>query len=60
MMMTSGTKQHYKSILDAGRQIMQKEGVKSLFKGAGYVYMQLERVSVYHCKISDMFSGPIS
>lgn len=35
MMMTSGTKQHYKSIVDAGRQIMQKEGVKSLFKGAG-------------------------
>lgn len=42
MMMTSGTKQHYKSILDAGRQIMQKEGPKSLFKGAGYVSQQLE------------------
>ncbi|KAJ7046963.1 hypothetical protein C8F04DRAFT_1387472 [Mycena alexandri] len=35
MMMTSGTGVHYKSWIDAGRQIMAKEGVKSLFKGAG-------------------------
>ncbi|CAO1632445.1 unnamed protein product [Parajaminaea phylloscopi] len=34
MMMTSGTKTHYKGILDAGRQIVAAEGVKSLFKGA--------------------------
>ncbi|PWN20852.1 putative ADP, ATP carrier protein [Microstroma glucosiphilum] len=35
MMMTSGTKTHYNGILDAGRQIVAAEGVKSLFKGAG-------------------------
>jgi solute carrier family 25 (adenine nucleotide translocator) protein 4/5/6/31 len=35
MMMTSGTKVHYKSIVDAGTQIISKEGPKSLFKGAG-------------------------
>lgn len=35
MMMTSGEAVKYKSSLDAGRQIIAKEGVKSLFKGAG-------------------------
>ncbi|KAJ7449965.1 mitochondrial carrier [Mycena latifolia] len=35
MMMTSGTGTHYKSMFDAGTQIMAKEGPKSLFKGAG-------------------------
>ncbi|KAF5355713.1 hypothetical protein D9756_003723 [Leucocoprinus leucothites] len=35
MMMTSGSGQNYKSMFDAGSQIIQKEGVKSLFKGAG-------------------------
>jgi len=35
MMMTSGGKVHYKSMLDAGSQIVKTEGVKSLFKGAG-------------------------
>jgi len=36
MMMTSGgTGPHYKSMFDAGAQIVAKEGVKSLFKGAG-------------------------
>ncbi|KAI1004295.1 ADP/ATP translocase [Podosphaera aphanis] len=35
MMMTSGEAVKYKSSLDAGRQIVAKEGVKSLFKGAG-------------------------
>lgn len=35
MMMTSGSKVHYKSMFDAGAQIVAKEGTKSLFKGAG-------------------------
>lgn len=35
MMMTSGGAVHYKSMVDAGSQIIAKEGVKSLFKGAG-------------------------
>merc|ERR1712058_218673 len=35
MMMTSGEAVKYKSSLDAGRQIIAKEGFKSLFKGAG-------------------------
>ncbi|RYF20436.1 MAG: hypothetical protein EOO77_08025, partial [Oxalobacteraceae bacterium] len=35
MMMTSGGTVHYKSMFDAGSQIVAKEGVKSLFKGAG-------------------------
>lgn len=35
MMMTSGAGVHYKSMFDAGAQIIQKEGTKSLFKGAG-------------------------
>ena len=35
MMMTSGTDKPYKSMFDAGSQIVAKEGVKSLFKGAG-------------------------
>lgn len=35
MMMTSGTGQNYKSMLDAGTQIIAKEGARSLFKGAG-------------------------
>jgi len=35
MMMTSGEAVKYKSSLDAFGQILQKEGVKSLFKGAG-------------------------
>jgi len=36
MMMTSGNKElQYKSSLDCGAQIIKKEGVKSLFKGAG-------------------------
>ncbi|KAI0825050.1 mitochondrial carrier [Trametes gibbosa] len=34
MMMTSGAGVHYKSMFDAGSQIVAKEGVKSLFKGA--------------------------
>ncbi|EEB96137.1 hypothetical protein MPER_04781, partial [Moniliophthora perniciosa FA553] len=34
MMMTSGSGVHYKSMFDAGSQIIAKEGVKSLFKGA--------------------------
>lgn len=33
--MTSGEAVKYKSSLDAFRQILQKEGAKSLFKGAG-------------------------
>ncbi|KAH0559371.1 hypothetical protein GP486_004114 [Trichoglossum hirsutum] len=35
MMMTSGEAVKYKSSWDAGKQIIAKEGVKSLFKGAG-------------------------
>jgi solute carrier family 25 (adenine nucleotide translocator) protein 4/5/6/31 len=35
MMMTSGEAVKYKGSIDAGRQIIAKEGVKSLFKGAG-------------------------
>jgi solute carrier family 25 (adenine nucleotide translocator) protein 4/5/6/31 len=35
MMMTSGEAVKYKSSMDAGMQIVAKEGVKSLFKGAG-------------------------
>jgi hypothetical protein len=35
MMMTSGSGVNYKSMFDAGSQIIGKEGVKSLFKGAG-------------------------
>merc|ERR1712177_74851 len=35
MMMTSGEAVKYKSSLDAASQIVAKEGVKSLFKGAG-------------------------
>jgi len=35
MMMTSGEKVQYKSFIDAGKQIVMKEGVKSLFAGAG-------------------------
>jgi solute carrier family 25 (adenine nucleotide translocator) protein 4/5/6/31 len=35
MMMTSGAKVHYKSMFDAGSQIVKTEGAKSLFKGAG-------------------------
>jgi len=35
MMMTSGEKVHYSSMMDAGRQIVKAEGVSSLFKGAG-------------------------
>ncbi|KAF9361531.1 ADP/ATP carrier protein [Mortierella sp. AD094] len=35
MMMTSGEAVKYKSSLDAFQQIIQKEGYKSLFKGAG-------------------------
>ena len=34
-MMTSGAGVHYKSMFDAGSQIVAKEGMKSLFKGAG-------------------------
>ena len=34
-MMTSGAGVHYKSMFDAGSQIIAKEGTKSLFKGAG-------------------------
>jgi len=35
MMMTSGEAVKYKSSIDAASQIIKKEGVKSLFKGAG-------------------------
>jgi solute carrier family 25 (mitochondrial adenine nucleotide translocator), member 4/5/6/31 len=35
MMMTSGEAVKYKSSFDAASQIVAKEGVKSLFKGAG-------------------------
>lgn len=35
MMMTSGTKVHYKSMFDAGKQIITQEGSASLMKGAG-------------------------
>jgi len=35
MMMTSGGTVHYKSMFDAGSQIIAKEGTRSLFKGAG-------------------------
>lgn len=35
MMMTSGEAVKYKSSIDAARQIIASEGVKSLFKGAG-------------------------
>ena len=35
MMMTSGGGVHYKSMFDAGSQIIAKEGARSLFKGAG-------------------------
>ncbi|KZS96043.1 mitochondrial carrier [Sistotremastrum niveocremeum HHB9708] len=34
MMMTSGEKVHYKNFIDAGRQIIAKEGTRSLFNGA--------------------------
>lgn len=35
MMMTSGEAVKYKNTLDAGRQLVAKEGVKALFNGAG-------------------------
>jgi solute carrier family 25 (adenine nucleotide translocator) protein 4/5/6/31 len=35
MMMTSGSGKNYKSMFDAASQIVQKEGTRSLFKGAG-------------------------
>lgn len=35
MMMTSGEAVKYSTFLDAFRQIVKKEGTKSLFKGAG-------------------------
>lgn len=35
MMMTSGEAVKYKNSMDCGAQIVKKEGVKSLFKGAG-------------------------
>ena len=35
MMMTSGGTVHYKSMLDAASSIVAKEGMPSLFKGAG-------------------------
>ena len=35
MMMTSGEAVKYKSSFDAARQIIAKEGIRSLFKGAG-------------------------
>lgn len=35
MMMTSGEKVRYRSFIDAGRHIVAKEGVRSLFAGAG-------------------------
>lgn len=35
MMMTSGEAVKYKGTMDAASQIVAKEGVKSLFKGAG-------------------------
>ena len=35
MMMTSGSNVHYKGIVDCARQIISKEGPRSLFKGAG-------------------------
>jgi len=35
MMMTSGSGQNYKGSWDCTMQILQKEGVKSFFKGAG-------------------------
>jgi len=35
MMMTSGEAVKYNGTLDAGRQIIAAEGVRSLFKGAG-------------------------
>ncbi|KAG6898041.1 hypothetical protein C0992_006519, partial [Termitomyces sp. T32_za158] len=35
MMMTSGSGVNYKSMFDAGSQIISKEGTRSLFKGAG-------------------------
>ena len=35
MMMTSGGTVHYKNMIDAGSQILAKEGTRSLFKGAG-------------------------
>lgn len=35
MMMTSGQAVKYKNSLDAFNQIVAKEGMKSLFKGAG-------------------------
>ncbi|KLO15517.1 mitochondrial carrier [Schizopora paradoxa] len=35
MMMTSGEKTHYKNFVDAGRQIIAKEGSRALFTGAG-------------------------
>ena len=35
MMMTSGEAVKYNGTMDAARQIVAKEGVKSLFKGAG-------------------------
>ena len=34
-MMTSGSGKNYKSMFDAAAQIIQKEGTRSLFKGAG-------------------------
>merc|ERR1712144_90810 len=35
MMMTSGEKVHYANMFDAGKKIVQAEGIASLFKGAG-------------------------
>jgi hypothetical protein len=47
MMMTSGAKVHYKSMFDAGSQIIAKEGTKSLFKGAGYVLSHCDHRAPY-------------
>ena len=52
MMMTSGgTGPHYKSMFDASSQIVAKEGVKSLFKGAGAVSRQPERDPYFSLRI---------
>jgi hypothetical protein len=40
-MMTSGSGQKYKGFVDAGRQIVAKEGARSLFAGAGALVLSL-------------------
>jgi solute carrier family 25 (mitochondrial adenine nucleotide translocator), member 4/5/6/31 len=44
MMMTSGGTTHYKSMVDAGRQIVAKEGAKALFGTCDLSKLRLDKI----------------